>query len=61
MTRITEVTQSRSSLRKSLDGRNYLRRNPETTGIVGSAKAVRGITIRIEPSFGYPILMSTID
>jgi hypothetical protein len=50
--RITEVTQSRSSLRKSLDGRNSSRRNPETAGIVGSAEAARGIMVRTEPSFG---------
>ena len=51
MRRITEVNQSRSSLRKSLDGRNSSRRNPEIVGIIGSTEAARGITARTEPSF----------
>jgi hypothetical protein len=46
------VTPSRSSLGKSLDGRNSSRRNPETVGIIGSVEVARGITFKTEPSFG---------
>jgi hypothetical protein len=49
--RITEVIQSRSSLRKRLDGQNSLRRNPGTAGIVGYVEVARGIMVRTEPSF----------
>jgi hypothetical protein len=30
----------------------FFEENPETAGIVGSAEAARGITVRTEPSFG---------
>ena len=61
MRRITEVTQSRSYFRKSLDGRNYSRMNLEMVRIVGSAEVKRGITVRTEPSFEYPRLTATVD
>jgi hypothetical protein len=30
----------------------FFEEDPETAGIVGSTEVVRGITVRIEPSFG---------